>query len=240
MATAFDSMYLPGGDFDVSDLKYTIPQVNMGTISPRDLHVDDTMVMSNPPSTAFPNYYTPESSLLESPAMVSSAFDTSPMQDGGLDSQLNFAELDSMPSLFPQDNLDQFAEQSLDLLNDFDPGFVAVNSHSAPSGMQRQKSSGMERQKSSPGRPPTQPYHVRNRSGTCGINKAPKPRKDLKPLDPDDQDDKDTAKRKKNTLAARKSRARKLENAEASAAEIDRLRSIILALGGDPDLPEED
>lgn len=68
-----------------------------------------------------------------------------------------------------------------------------------------------------------------------GINKS-KPRKDLPEITIDlDKDDKETAKRKKNTAAARKSRARKQEHAEARDAEIDRLRSLVYRLGGNPD-----
>jgi hypothetical protein len=47
--------------------------------------------------------------------------------------------------------------------------------------------------------------------------------------------DKETAKREKNKAAGRKHRQRKMEMNEAMEAEINRLRAIILCLGGDPD-----
>jgi len=49
------------------------------------------------------------------------------------------------------------------------------------------------------------------------------------------EDDKETAKRKKNTAAARKSRERKNNKTELDEAEIQRLRAIIYGLGHDPD-----
>jgi hypothetical protein len=62
-----------------------------------------------------------------------------------------------------------------------------------------------------------------------------KARKPLTEIKVDSEDDRETAKRKKNTAAARKSRQRKQEHAEAAAAEIQRLRAIIYRLGADPD-----
>jgi hypothetical protein len=244
MSTAFDSMYLPGGDFNASGyelLDFDGPQshftgVNDGTISPSDLFVDES-IMSAPASTVFPNLSTPGSSFLESPAMASSGLNTSPLEDGLLDAQLNFSELDAMAPLFPQSSLDQFTNQpmSQECLTK-SSSFASVNSRSTQSSMERQKSTGMERQKSSPGRPPSQPYHNRKRSDTCGISKPPRPRKQLPEIQVDSDDDKETAKRKKNTAAARKSRQRKQEYAEQAENEIQRLRAIVYRLGGDPDV----
>ncbi|KIW95199.1 uncharacterized protein Z519_03783 [Cladophialophora bantiana CBS 173.52] len=246
MATAFDSMYLPGGDFSAShddflDLEPNFQSnnhfttvnsgVNDGTISPTDLFKDDAMIMSAPPSTAFPNLSTPDSSFLESPAIASSGLNTSPLEDGELDAQLNFAELDNMVPLFPQNSLDQFACHPLSTAPFTQSTSSAVSSRPAS----RAQETGMVRQKSSPGRPPSQPYHTRKRSETYGVSKASKPRKSLPEITIDSDDDKETAKRKKNTAAARKSRQRKQEHAEAAEAEIQRLRGIIYRLGADPD-----
>lgn len=242
MSTTFDSMYLPGGDFFTSpddfldlDTKFQSshftavnPGANDGTISPSDLFKDDSMIMSAPPSTAFPNLSTPDSSFLESPAMASSGLNTSPLDDGILDAQLNFAELDSMAPLFPQNGLDQFAHMPTESLKS---NFSAANSRPAST------HTGMERTKSSPGRPPSQPFHHgRKHSETYGVSKASKSRKSLPQITIESDDDKETAKRKKNTAAARKSRQRKQEHAEAAEAEIQRLRGIIYRLGADPDV----
>jgi hypothetical protein len=235
MSTAFDSMFLPGGDqvtsqdafFDLANYQPANYGVNDGTVSPSDLFKDDSIIMSAPPSTAFPNLSTPESGYLESPAMASSAFNTSPLEDGLLDSQLNFSELDSMAPLFP-DGFDQFAPLSTQ--SPLKPSFSAVNSRPSSN------ASPMVRQKSSPGRPPSTPFgHGRKHSESHGINKASKSRKSLPEITIDSEDDKETAKRKKNTAAARKSRQRKQEYTEAAESEIQRLRAIIYRLGADPD-----
>lgn len=234
----FDTMFLPGngyqaGDaFDFTPIDFDIP----GTVSPSDLmnNLGDSYIMSNPASTAFPNLNTPESSYLESPAMASSGLNTSPMDNGLLDSTLNFNELDNMAPLFPPEN-DQFGQQLLDEKPVHNSSFTSVNSARSSSS----NASPMVRQKSSPGRPPA-PYpanvpHVRKHSESSGINKSKTSRKSLPEIEVCSEDDKETAKRKKNTAAARKSRQRKVELNEAMEAEINRLRGIIFRLGGDPD-----
>merc|ERR1711939_1037433 len=142
---------------------------------------------------------------------------------------LSFALLACLP-LFPQDSFDQFAQQTMPVIEQKDTAFTAVNAKQPT-----EAPAPMVRQKSSPGRPPSQPYtHGRKHSDTHGINKM-KARKPLVEITVDSEDDKETAKRKKNTAAARKSRQRKQEHAEAAAAEIQRLRAIIYRLGADPD-----
>jgi hypothetical protein len=234
----FDTMFLPGngyqaGDsFDFTPSDFDIP----GTVSPSDLmnNAGDSYIMSNPASTAFPNLNTPDSSYLESPAMASSGLNTSPMDNGLLDSSLNFNELDALAPLFPPET-DQFAQQLLDEKPVHNSSFTSVNSARSSSN----NASPMVRQKSSPGRPPA-PYpanvpHARKHSESSGINKAKTSRKSLPEIEVCSEDDKETAKRKKNTAAARKSRQRKVEMNEAMEAEINRLRGIIFRMGGDPD-----
>jgi hypothetical protein len=233
-------MYLPETGFNASPYDLvdfdgphsTFQNPNHGTISPSDLFVDDSIVYSAPPSTAFPNLSTPDSSFLDSPAMANSSLGTTPLEDGLLDGQLNFADLDSMPPLFPQNSLDEFASMPTDP-SPYSSGFASVNS--APAQMGRQKSTGMDRQKSSPGRPPSQSAHGRKRSDACGISKAPRPRKQLPEIQVDSEDDKETAKRKKNTAAARKSRQRKADTQEYLESENQRLRRILMRNGLDPE-----
>jgi hypothetical protein len=241
MSTVFDTTFLPGSDFlasgdEMLDFDAFQPtnysSVNDGTISPSDLFKDD-FIMSAPASTAFPNLSTPDSAYLESPAMASSGLNTSPLEDGLLDCELNFAELDRMAPLFPQNGFDQFAKQTVPPAPaPAQSSFGAVSSASSAS------ASPMVRQKSSPGRPPSMPFsHGRKHSEACGINKssAKSRNKALPEIKIDSDDDRETAKRKKNTAAARKSRQRKQEAAEAAEAEIQRLRAIIFRLGADPD-----
>lgn len=200
-----------------------------GTISPHELMREDSFIMSNPPSVAFPNLSTPDSGYLESPAMPSSGLGTSPLDDALLDGTLNFSELEAMPSLFPQSGYDQFAQMPSDKLQT-SSSFTSVNSRPSTG------SSPMVRQKSSPGRPPAT-FHARKHSDAAGINKA-KSRKYLPEIQVHSDDDKETAKRKKNTAAARKSRQRKMEITEQMDAEIQRLRGIIYRMGGNPDEDE--
>lgn len=236
----FDSMFLPGHAFSAGENYDFSPDFDTaapGTVSPSDLfnNTGDSYIMSNPASTAFPNLHTPDSSFLESPALASSGLNTSPMDNGLLDSTLNFHELDHMAPLFPPD-LDQFAQQLPDEKPVHNTSFTSVNSARSSSS----NASPMVRQKSSPGRPPA-PYpanvpHVRKHSDTAGISKSNKAaRKSLPEIEVASEDDRETAKRKKNTAAARKSRQRKVELNEAMETEINRLRAIIIRMGGDPD-----
>ncbi|EXJ77796.1 hypothetical protein A1O3_10025 [Capronia epimyces CBS 606.96] len=249
MSTVFDTTFLPGGDFlasqdDFLDFDTNFQPTNYaaasaytpndGTVSPSDLFKDDSIIMSAPPSTAFPNLSTPDSGYLESPAMASSGLNTSPLEDGLLDGQLNFGELDNLAPLFPQNGFDQFAQKSV-VSNEpsrVKSGFNGADLQSSATAFP------MVRQKSSPGRPPSVPFaHGRKHSETYGISKpSSKSRsKVLTEIKIDSDDDKETAKRKKNTAAARKSRQRKQEAAEAAESEIQRLRAIIYRLGADPD-----
>ncbi|KAL6251474.1 General control protein [Rhinocladiella similis] len=246
MSSAFDQMYLPGGDMLTSqddffnlgasysahtDFNAASTATASGTVSPSELFRDD-YTMSAPPSTAFPNFSTPESGYLESPAMPSSGLNTSPLEDGLLDSQLNYSELEGMAPLFPQDEFDQFAQQTVPTTEQLNASFASVDAKPAK---RAGPGTPMVRQKSSPGRPPSQPLiHGRKLSDAVGINKA-KMRKSLPEITIDSEDDKETAKRKKNTAAARKSRQRKQEHTELLTTEIQRLRAMVLRLGGDPD-----
>ena len=199
-------------------------QAHPATVSPTELFIDEA-IMSAPPSAAFPNFATPGSEFLDSPDFTSSGLNTTPMLDGALDSELDMTKLDAMPSLFPEMSYDQFDAQ---------PAIMQSNSFGSLSDLPTQPSP-MVRQKSSPGRPPI--VHDRKASLSAGITKAnQKPRKELNEIVIESDDDKETAKRKKNTAAARKSRMRKQETMGAMAAEISRLRAIIEALGADPDV----
>jgi general control protein GCN4 len=200
---------------------------NTGTVSPKDI-MNDSIAMSAPSSTAFPNLSTPGSGYLESPYLGNSSLDTSPMNaDGALDADLDFS---SYTSLFPDAN-DQFNK----LNTHANTSFTSISSG-------YNAASPMVRQKSSPGRPSSS-THGRQHSVTSGVrpSKQNKPLPDIV-LDPH-RDTKEDLKRKKNTAAARKSRQRKLESAEALQTEnerlneeIARLKQIVYSLGGSPDL----
>ena len=187
------------------------------------------MALSASSSSAMPTLGTPGSGYLESPFMASSSLNTSPMIDGALDSAIDFNEFHT--PLFPADGSDLFDHAMPDL--------TADNTASANS-THLSSPSPIVRNKSSPGRGPlSTPAPRRKRSTVAGV----RPVKARKPLDPiivAQDDDKETAKRKKNTAAARKSRQRKQESQEALEAEIQRLRGVVLRLGGDPDDEDSD
>lgn len=153
-----------------------------------------------------------------------SSLDTSPMVDGVLDSTLNFNDFANAP-LFPDGDSDFIGHPVVN-----NPSFASAATHSTYS-----SASPMVRQKSSPGRPSTSSGLPRKHSDAAGV----KPNKARRPL-PDiiinKEDDKDTAKRKKNTQAARKSRMRKQETTESMQNEIDRLKAMVVQLGGDPEI----
>jgi len=200
---------------------------NTGTVSPKDI-MNDSIAMSAPSSTAFPNLSTPGSGYLESPYLGNSSLDTSPMNaDGALDADLDFS---GYTTLFPDAN-DQFNKLNVHANTSFTSLSSGYNAASP-----------MVRQKSSPGRPSSS-THGRQHSVTSGVrpSKQNKPLPDIV-LDPN-RDTKEDLKRKKNTAAARKSRQRKLESAEALQTEneklneeIARLKQIVYSLGGSPDL----
>lgn len=245
----FDDISLPAGDgaidsatnmFPHSDMDYASSWTaindsckpgqtssNTGTVSPKDI-MNDPIAMSAPSSTAFPNLSTPGSGYLESPYLGNSSLDTSPMiGDGALDAELDFG---GYTSLFPDANYPT-SKPHLHA----NTSFTSISSGYTAA-------SPMVRQKSSPGRPPSS-AHGRKHSTTSGV----KPSKQHKPLpdivlDPH-KDSKEDLKRKKNTAAARKSRQRKMETAEALQTEnerlheeVERLKQLVCSLGGSPDV----
>ena len=182
---------------------------NSDTVSPHEVLKD--YAPSAPSSTAFPNLSTP-GSVYESPFYQSSGLNTSPLEDGALDGDLNTAEWSSA-ALFPDTVMESFASNM-----PTEPGSVDTSFTSSASPLVRQKSS--------PGRPPTyDSIPGRKHSNVAGI-KANKCRsKPLPDIVVDQNDDKDTAKRKKNTAAARKSRERKLNHTQALEARIAELEN---------------
>jgi len=215
--------------FGSNDFNDSPQQAHPATVSPTELFLDEA-IMSAPASTVFPNLSTPVSEYMDSPDFTSSGLNTTPMLEDALDSELDMTKLATLPSLFPDAQYDQFES----------PAIVQNNSFGSLSELsQAPQASPMFRQKSSPGRPPI--VHDRKASLSAGITKAnQKLRKELPDIVIESEDDRETAKRKKNTAAARKSRQRKQETMSAMATEIARLRALVEALGGDPDHDFED
>ena len=225
---AFDNLYLTGGgDFFASHEDGmtgldNYPTGNFTAInSSPSLHNAATVS----PQELLNNFNTPESGYLESPVMGSSAYGTTPLEDGGfMDESLDYSSM-HVP-LFPQDGTDQFMETTMHRV------------HSQGSFTQSASASPMVRQRSGPfsgSHPGTS--HSRKPSLIAGVAKASaiKSRKPLPEIVIKEDDAKEIAKRKKNTAAARKSRENRANRMEALEAEVLRLRGIVENLGVDPD-----
>ena len=238
MTSAFDHISLPAGDFatgDSSDMfdfenyNNSFTSLNHSdsshgqTVSPQEI------LMSAPGSAQMSLLDTPESDFMESPAMGSSIYNTTPLEDGSLDAGLDYEELKNLQPLFDHSAADQFSNMATHSNMDFSPVVKHSNLSTA-------ESSPMVRQKSSPGRPPISAnIHARKHSLNTGINKGSKSRKPLPQIEITEEDDNQTVKKKKNTAAARKSRQRRAEDMEYLQSENQRLRTMVEMLGGNPD-----
>ena len=185
------------------------------TISPKDLMVDS---MSAPPSGAFTDLTTPGTSILESPYMTNSS-DPSPL----FTDNLSFDE-------DPNKWVPLFGEVEEPAKN-----APLVESHSSP--MTSPMAQKMSRNDSSPGKSSTPSSHQGRHSFAAGV--APK-RKDkpLPAIHVDDPNDMVAVKRARNTLAARKSREKRVERTEFLVsrvteleAEAEHWKSIALSMG---------
>ncbi|KAJ9191120.1 transcriptional regulator family: bZIP [Paecilomyces variotii] len=164
-----------------------------GTVSPKDLMMD----ASAPPSTSFTDMSTPS---FESPGYFS--HDTSPMFPADPELAPGHEEWES---LFPSND-----------------GFAALDELSIPVALPSKPAPPAEpmiRKSSSPGQSPAPRTPSTKHSTTAGIRKREKPLPALKY----DTNDPVAVKRARNTEAARKSRARKLERQEEMERRIAEL-----------------
>lgn len=191
------------GAMDFTSINDPPKMGNPVTVSPKDLMLDAAF----PPSTSFTDISTPS---FDSPGYFSQ--NTSP---------LFFADSDLAPghehwdSLFPSDTHGSITlEKSTNYAQNLSHSISASHSSSSPA-LKSSDSSAEESPR------PNGRSSVRH-SSVSGV----KPRHREKPLPPIEYDPKDTtaAKRARNTEAARKSRARKLElqmHMEAKIAELE-------------------
>ncbi|MCJ1450426.1 hypothetical protein MMC28_000757 [Mycoblastus sanguinarius] len=189
---------------------------NVQTVSPKDIMVDS---MSAPPSSAFTELTTPGTSTFESPFMANSS-ETSP--------------------LFAEDNFDEDPNQWPSL---FEPQEEVNNgpvSHfnATPAPAIAPVAPKMSRNSSSPGQSsPRRSSQQGRHSFAAGI--APKRRdKPLPAITIEDPNDAIAVKRARNTLAARKSREKRVEKTEALVnqvtaleEEVEHWKSIALRMG---------
>ena len=203
-----------GGHFESINHPAPAQASNFQTVSPKDLIVDS---MSAPPSGAFTDLTTPGTSTLESPYMANSS-ETSPLY---MDESFG-DDADQWPSLFePYDEPIKQAPA---------PHYTAspTTTHVAPK---------MSRNDSSPGQSSSRSSHQGRHSFTSGV--APRRRdKPLPAITIEDPNDTVAVKRARNTLAARKSREKRVERTEALVhqvneleVEVEKWKSIALSMG---------
>jgi len=179
----------------INDAQASNPQ----TVSPRDIFLE---TMSAPPSSAMTNISTPGTLYMDSPYGVHST-DTSPMfGDEGLDE-----DADNWSSLFPQEQA-----QTSDL---FPPEVVhqSIESMGPPP---------MSRNQSSPGQSSSRSHNRHSSISGVSARRRDKP---LPPITIEDPTDLVAVKRARNTAAARKSRAKKMEKVEDMEKTIMHLES---------------
>ncbi|KAG9230709.1 hypothetical protein BJ875DRAFT_507139 [Amylocarpus encephaloides] len=188
--------------YDLPQMNVSSSSTNMGTVSPQDLHRDP--FGSAPPSTAFTNLTSP-STYNESPEFTDS-FDASPFVVSNDHDQCITG--DPWYPLFPQeDHPEPLKVSESPLLPEEE---VQVSEHLRANG----------RKRSSNGASPVNNTH----SSVAGIN-ARKGGKPLGPIVVDDPNDAEALKRARNTLAARKSRQRKMQKMEDLEDQIAKLEA---------------
>ena len=172
------------------------------TVSPKDIMVD---AMSAPPSTTFTNMTTPGTSYLESPQYMADSTDTSP-----LFAHDNLgADADNWAPLFGDDN----QHAGSDVLHSRITESPVPKMYVAPM---------MSRNGSSPGQSSSRSSRQGRHSFSSGVN----PRRRDKPLPAitiDDPQDTVAVKRARNTLAARKSRQKRVERNDELVAQVAEL-----------------
>lgn len=188
--------------------------INPQTVSPQDLMVDS---MSAPPSGAFTDLTTPGTSTYDSPYLANST-ETSPLFADEL-----YDDPDKWPSLFESTE------------EETKPGPVSHFEAASPSPTYAAPK--MSRNDSSPGHSSSRSSHQGRHSFTSGV--APKRRdKPLPAITVEDPSDTVAVKRARNTMAARKSREKRVERTEQLVnqvteleAEVEHWKNIAISMG---------
>lgn len=199
--SAYSSPAVPS-IYDLSANLSSSSSTNMGTVSPHDLHRNS--FASAPNSTAFTNLTSPSTFDNESPEYDDN-FDVSPFVGNGDVGEQSLAGDPWFP-LFPQDDqLDNSGADHSPLLPEEE---LEVSEALRSSGGRRRSTSA-----SSP---------TGTHSAVSGVRKRDKP---LPPIIVEDPNDTVAMKRARNTLAARKSRQRKMQRFEELEDEIAKLKA---------------
>lgn len=190
--------------FDFANLNDQTPFNASGveTVSPKDIMGES---MSAPPSGAFTDLTTPGTTTFDSPYNMTNSADTSPLF---IDNQsFGGEDPDNWPSLF--DDIQEPVSNAPTVQTTTSPKKI----HVAPN---------MSRNSSSPGHASTRSSNQGRHSFTAGV----KPRRRDKPLPAitvEDPSDTAAIKRARNTMAARKSREKRLQRTEELEATIKEL-----------------
>lgn len=178
---------------------------NLQTVSPKDLMVDS---MSAPPSGAFTDLTTPGTSTYDSPYMANST-ETSPL----FNTDDSFAEdPDKWPSLF--DPIEE-EDTTKGPISHFAGATPSPSSFVAPK---------MSRNASSPGQSSPRSSHQGRHSSTSGVNSRRRD-KPLPAITVEDPNDIVAVKRARNTMAARKSREKRVERTEQLVNQVTQLEA---------------
>ncbi|MCJ1380493.1 hypothetical protein MMC17_003598 [Xylographa soralifera] len=208
-----DSTTSPEIDFSTSSFRpindpaLTHPSIDSHTVSPQDLWLENP---SAPPSSALTFLSTPQYSDMDASPDYSN--DTSPLyaQDS------TAGDFDFIGSRFNEDT--QLMIAPLEDLPNVPP---MTESHVVNS-IETMGAPPMSRNQSSPGQSSSHGSTTGRHASVAGVNsrKRDKPLPEIKIDDPNDTV---AVKRARNTAAARKSRAKKMENMDKMAAEIRKL-----------------
>ncbi|KAI9673800.1 MAG: hypothetical protein M1829_003918 [Trizodia sp. TS-e1964] len=218
-ASTYSSPHLAGSSVDSMAHSGTSSTHN-GTVSPKDLMMDP-LAFSAPNSTSFTNLTSP--SIYDSPD-IGDVYETSPLFDPA-DGDVPSA--DSWYSLFPPTcTSDNSPSDQLDDIQD--PATLALAQAAISN-----------RRRSSPNQPPRGIPAKHSTVSGVGSRKRDKP---LPPIVVDDPTDSVAAKRARNTLAARKSRQKKVEKFEELETKIAELENEVehwkrIALGKSSGMP---
>lgn len=215
LGAADGSMFDVNDNFDFTFGDQGFTAINDGvTVSPQDVFNADSV----PPSTSFTNLTTPGSTFLETP---DEDYQTSPLFTDNLDANNDKQWF----SLFPEESAPAAAPMMARTSSSSSANQIMVH----PGGETNQ------RKRSSTHASPMPFSPAVKHSSVAGVNPS---RKRDKPLPPIMVDENDTValKRARNTAAARKSRAKKVEERETLEAEIADLKAQVehwksLALG---------
>ncbi|MCJ1439022.1 hypothetical protein MMC27_008412 [Xylographa pallens] len=208
-----DSTTSPEIDFSTSSFRpindpaLMHPPVDSHTVSPQDLWLENP---SAPPSSAITFLSTPQYSDMDASPDYSN--DTSPLfaQDS------TAGDFDFMGSRFNEDT--QLMIAPFEEL----PNTQPITEPRVVNSIETMGAPPMSRTQSSPGQPSSRDSTTGRHASVAGVN-ARKRDKPLPEIKIDDPNDTVAVKRARNTAAARKSRAKKMENMDKMAEEIRKL-----------------